>query len=80
MDETTKTLIDYARDFWSDPPAEPSLDATLNHLIDSVGVAAIPPSAFYHDKLEGRDLVRFAFCKDEETLGAALVRLERLGT
>ncbi|HKY47823.1 MAG TPA: aminotransferase class I/II-fold pyridoxal phosphate-dependent enzyme [Acidimicrobiia bacterium] len=50
----------------------------VNHLIEAVGVAAIPPSAFYHDKSEAKDLVRFAFCKDEETLRAAIERLQRL--
>jgi aspartate/methionine/tyrosine aminotransferase len=38
-------------------------------------VAAIPPSAFYHDPADGRKLVRFAFCKDEQTLRDALDRL-----
>lgn len=52
--------------------------AFVNHLIDRVGVAAIPPGAFYHDRTEARNLVRFAFCKDEETLKEALVRLQRL--
>jgi L-glutamine---4-(methylsulfanyl)-2-oxobutanoate aminotransferase len=52
--------------------------AFVNYLIDSVGVAAIPPSAFYHDKSEARDLVRFAFCKDEGTLREAIDRLQRL--
>ena len=52
--------------------------AFVNHLIEALGVAAIPPSAFYHDKSEARDLVRFAFCKDEETLKAAIDRLRRL--
>jgi aspartate/methionine/tyrosine aminotransferase len=52
--------------------------AFVNHLIDAVGVAAIPPSAFYHDKAEAKDLVRFAFCKDEPTLKAAIERLQRL--
>ena len=52
--------------------------AFVNHLIDRVGVAAIPPSAFYHDKAEARNLVRFAFCKDEDTLRAAIERLRRL--
>jgi aspartate/methionine/tyrosine aminotransferase len=52
--------------------------AFVNHLIDRVGVAAIPPSAFYHLKSEAKDLVRFAFCKDEETLRAAIERLKRL--
>ena len=52
--------------------------AFVNHLIDEVGVAAIPPSAFYHDKSEAKDLVRFAFCKDEGTLREAIDRLKRL--
>ena len=52
--------------------------AFVNHLIDRVGVAAIPPSAFYHDKAEAKDLVRFAFCKDEATLREAIERLRRL--
>ncbi len=52
--------------------------AFVNHLIDSVGVAAIPPSAFYHQKSDAKDLVRFAFCKDEATLKEAIERLRRL--
>jgi aspartate/methionine/tyrosine aminotransferase len=50
----------------------------VNHLIDQAGVAAIPPGAFYHDRREARNLVRFAFCKDEGTLKEALVRLQSL--
>ncbi len=46
-----------------------------NHLIEKIGVAAIPTSSFYHDPAEGRRLVRFAFCKDHGTLNAALERL-----
>ncbi len=49
------------------------------HLIEHVGVAAIPPSFFYAHPQEGRSLVRFAFCKDEETLREALERLQALG-
>ncbi len=45
------------------------------HLVKVVGVAAIPPSAFYHDPADGRKLVRFAFCKDEATLREALHRM-----
>lgn len=48
------------------------------HLIRAHGVAAIPPSAFYANPEEGRDLVRFAFCKDEGTLAAAIARLQGL--
>jgi len=49
--------------------------AFCRHLIERAGVAAIPPSAFYHDPADGRRLVRFAFCKDEQTLREALERL-----
>jgi aspartate/methionine/tyrosine aminotransferase len=52
--------------------------AFVNQLIERVGVAAIPPSAFYHDKSEAKNLVRFAFCKDEATLREALGRLRHL--
>jgi aspartate/methionine/tyrosine aminotransferase len=50
----------------------------VHHLIKTVGVAAIPPSAFYHRKDDARDLVRFAFCKTEATLTAALDRMQSL--
>lgn len=52
--------------------------AFVSHLVTEVGVAAIPPSAFYHVSDEGRRLVRFAFCKDDQTLRAALDRLASL--
>lgn len=48
-------------------------------LIERVGVAAIPPSFFYEHAELGRSFVRFAFCKREETLRAAIARLERIG-
>lgn len=53
--------------------------AFVDHLIDVVGVAAIPPSFFYHRSDEGKRLVRFAFCKDDSVLEAALERLGRMG-
>ena len=49
--------------------------AFCKRLIEDVGVAAIPPSAFYDDKSLGRSLVRFAFCKKRETLEEAVRRL-----
>jgi aspartate/methionine/tyrosine aminotransferase len=52
--------------------------AFARHLTTDVGVAVIPPSAFYHDPTDGASLIRFAFCKDEATLREALVRLETL--
>jgi len=50
----------------------------VKHLIEKAGVAAIPPSAFYHRPEDGASLVRFAFCKDEKTLRAAIERLASL--
>lgn len=48
-------------------------------LIDRVGVAAIPMSAFYgpNHRAEGSHLVRFAFCKKVAVLEEALRRLAR---
>ena len=43
-----------------------------------VGVAAIPPTAFYVDKEAGRHLVRFAFCKSLEVLDEGVRRLRGL--
>lgn len=48
------------------------------YLVEQIGVAAIPPTAFYEHRDLGRHLVRFAFCKKEETITAALERLRRL--
>lgn len=47
------------------------------HLVEAVGVAAIPNSAFSEGR-RVRHLVRFAFCKDDATLDEGLRRLERL--
>ncbi|MFO0728162.1 MAG: methionine aminotransferase [Myxococcota bacterium] len=48
-------------------------------LIESVGVATIPPSVFYARRPEeGRKMLRFAFCKKDATLDAAAERLARL--
>ncbi len=52
--------------------------AFCDHLLDEVGVAAIPPSVFCERKELGRSWVRFAFCKREATLDAAIERLSRL--
>ena len=45
------------------------------HLTQHVGVAAIPPSAFYANKALGRPFVRFAYCKQEATIALAIQRL-----
>jgi aminotransferase len=48
------------------------------HLIREVGVAVVPGSSFYHDKALGSQLVRFCFCKMDETLQAAAENLQKL--
>ena len=48
------------------------------HLIREVGVAVVPGSSFYHDPQLGSQMVRFCFCKKDETLEAAAERLRKL--
>jgi aspartate/methionine/tyrosine aminotransferase len=52
--------------------------AFCKHLIEHVGVAAIPPSVFYNNTELGRPLVRFAFCKKPDTMAEAIRRLDGL--
>jgi N-succinyldiaminopimelate aminotransferase len=52
--------------------------AFVRHMIEDIGVAAIPPSVFYDHAERGRHYVRFAFCKKRSTLEAAVARLESL--
>lgn len=54
--------------------------AFCRHLVETIGVAAIPPSVFYEDTTRPRPYVRFAFCKRQETLQAAVDRLQALRT
>jgi N-succinyldiaminopimelate aminotransferase len=42
------------------------------------GVVAVPNVVFYDDQAAGRSLVRFAFCKRDEVLADAAIRLQRL--
>ena len=51
--------------------------ATARHLVEHVGVAAVPGSSFVADPADGAHLLRFAFCKRVETLEAAGERLSR---
>src|SRR3954447_5162578 len=46
-----------------------------HRLIADTGVGAIPASHFFHERAQGRGLVRFAFCKREATLRRAGERL-----
>jgi aspartate/methionine/tyrosine aminotransferase len=52
--------------------------AFCRYLTQEIGVAAIPPSAFYEDPAGGKSLARFAFCKKRETLERAVERLRTL--
>jgi aminotransferase len=45
------------------------------HLVEKVGVAAVPGSSFFSRPELGRSILRFAFCKRLETLEAAGERL-----
>ncbi|MGA1018374.1 MAG: aminotransferase, partial [Phycisphaerales bacterium] len=48
------------------------------HLSEHARVAAIPPSVFYSRPEDGHALVRFAFCKTDETIDEALARMASL--
>ncbi|MBE7556593.1 MAG: aminotransferase class I/II-fold pyridoxal phosphate-dependent enzyme [Anaerolineales bacterium] len=48
------------------------------YLTTEIGVAAIPPSAFYFNPADGAKLARFAFCKTRPTLEEAARRLQQL--
>lgn len=48
------------------------------HLIRDIGVAVVPGSSFYHDPSLGSQMVRFCFCKKDETLEAAAENLKKL--
>jgi aminotransferase len=52
--------------------------AFARHLVENIGVAAVPGSSFFTHPEDGANLIRFCFCKREETLREAEVRLARL--
>jgi aminotransferase len=47
-------------------------------LVQEIGVAAVPGSSFYSKSGGGSEQVRFAFCKQLETLDHAITNLQRL--
>ena len=49
----------------------------VRHLIENVGVAAVPGSSFFSQAEDGATLIRFCFCKKYETLNEAGDRLRR---
>jgi aspartate/methionine/tyrosine aminotransferase len=52
--------------------------AIVRHLIEKIGVAAVPGSSFFSNPGDGKTLIRFCFCKKYETLEEAERRLSRL--
>lgn len=50
----------------------------VRHLIENVGVAAVPGSSFYAHPAAGAQQVRFCFCKKYETLEMARAKLMKL--
>jgi aspartate/methionine/tyrosine aminotransferase len=52
--------------------------AFTKYLVSEIGVAAVPGSSFYRDPRDGAQQVRFAFCKRDETLDEAAVRLRKV--
>jgi aspartate/methionine/tyrosine aminotransferase len=52
--------------------------AFVHHLIENVGVAAVPGSSFFAQSGGGRAQVRFCFCKKYETLELVRDQLKKL--
>ena len=48
------------------------------HLVTEIGVAAVPGSSFYRNPADGKNHLRFTFCKTEKTFQAAAERLAKL--
>lgn len=78
-DQLTKNLNIASRP-WDEFPGmtEPQDYAIARWLTETIGVTAIPPSAFYeHDNFKAAaHWLRFCFCKRQDTLEAAKLRLE----
>jgi aspartate/methionine/tyrosine aminotransferase len=52
--------------------------AFAKYLVTEIGVAAVPGSSFYREPADGRNHLRFTFCKKESTFQAAAARLADL--
>jgi aminotransferase len=52
--------------------------ALCRHLVETIGVSAVPGSSFFADPAHGKNLIRFCFAKKIETLDAAGERLGKL--
>jgi len=52
--------------------------AFAQYLVKDIGVAAVPGSSFFRDSADGNSILRFTFCKKDETFRAAAERLAKL--
>jgi aspartate/methionine/tyrosine aminotransferase len=52
--------------------------AFAKYLVEEIGVAAVPGSSFFRNPADGKSILRFTFCKKEETLSAAAAKLSKL--
>ena len=52
--------------------------AFARHLVEKVGVAVVPGSSFFDHPENGKQIVRFCFCKKYETLEAAEEKLRKI--
>jgi aspartate/methionine/tyrosine aminotransferase len=52
--------------------------AMCRHMVENIGVSAVPGSSFFANPEHGKNLVRFCFAKKIETLDAAGERLSKL--
>ena len=57
---------------------DPDGQSFCRRIAEEIGVVAIPGQVFYDDLEEGRHLVRWAFCKEADTLDEGIRRLGRL--
>jgi aminotransferase len=54
-------------------------DVTFSrYMVEQVGVSVVPGSSFFNNPADGKSLVRFTFCKKDETLRAAAERLTKI--
>lgn len=56
----------------------PDATAAADHILETVGVAAVPAPSFYADPTAGRTQLRFCFAKQMDELKTACQRLRRL--
>ncbi len=57
----------------------PNATAATESILEEVGVATVPGSAFYRDPADGEDQLRFCYAKQMSALEDACARLRKLG-